>query len=38
MELLWSSLDTDFGGKEIQVGKSLSLSNINMCPAEAQKI
>lgn len=38
MELLWSSFDTNFGGKEIQVGERLSLSNINMRPAVAQKI
>lgn len=38
MELLWSSFDTNFGGKEIQVGEHLSLSNINTCPAVAQNI
>lgn len=38
MELLWSSPDTNFGGKGIQVGESLSLSKINMYSALAQKV
>lgn len=36
--MLWSSPDTNFGGKGIQVGESLSLSKINMYSALAQKI
>lgn len=30
MERLWLSPDTNFGGKGIQVGESLSLSKINV--------
>lgn len=38
MELLWSAPDTNFEGKGIQVGESLSFSKINMYSALAQKI
>lgn len=38
MERLWSAPDTNFEGKGIQVGESLSFSKINMYSAVAQKI
>ena len=38
MECCGQSPDTNFGGKGIQVGESLSLSKINMYSPSAQKI
>lgn len=38
MERLWSAPDTNFEGKGIQVGESLSVSKVNMYSALAGKI